>query len=134
MLQTMATGSSLTTLHANDPREALLRLETMVMLAGYDLPIRAIREQIALSIDLFVHLRRMPDGRRRVVQISEVAGLQGREVVLQDIYTFRTRAIGEEVQGQLEPTGVIPRLLEKLRRRQIAVEESWFRPANASSP
>jgi len=127
MLQTMNTGSSLTTLHANDPREALLRLETMVMLAGFDLPIRAIREQISLAIDLFVHLRRMPDGKRRVVQISEVVGLQDREVVLQDIYRFRTAEVREEeILGELEPTGVTPRVLEKLRRRQIEVKEAWF--------
>jgi len=129
MLQTMSTGSSLTTLHANDPREALLRLETMVMLAGFDLPIRAIREQIALSIDLFVHLRRMPDGKRRIVQISEVAGLQEREIVLRDIYRFHTAEVrGEEIVGELVPTGITPRVLEKLRRRQVAVLESWFAP------
>jgi len=127
MLQTMSTGASLTTLHANDPREALLRLETMVMLAGFDLPIRAIREQIALAIDLFVHLRRMPDGRRRIVQVSEIVGLQGREIVLQDIFRFRTEEVrGDEVVGQLEPAGVVPKLLEKLRRRGVAVDEAWF--------
>jgi pilus assembly protein CpaF len=127
MLQTMSTGSSLTTLHANDPREALLRLETMVMLAGFDLPIRAIREQISLAIDLFVHLRRMPDGKRRIVQISEVVGLQGREVLLQDIYRFHPAEVrGDEVLGELEPTGVTPRVLEKLHRRQIPVRAAWF--------
>ncbi len=127
MLQTMSTGSSLTTLHANDPREALLRLETMVMLAGFDLPIRAIREQIALAIDLFVHLRRMPDGRRRIVQISEITGLAEREIVLQDIYRFHTTEVREdEVLGWLEPTGVVPRAVEKLRRRGLAVDNAWF--------
>jgi len=128
MLQTMSTGASLTTLHANDPREALLRLETMVMLAGFDLPIRAIREQIALAIDLFVHLRRMPDGRRRVVRVAEVVGLRGRDVVLRDIYRFRLQAVeGDEFEGQLEPSGAIPRAVEKLRYRKIPVDGGWFR-------
>jgi len=127
MLQAMSTGASLTTLHANEPREALLRLETMVMLAGFELPIRAIREQVALCIDLFVHLRRMLDGSRRVVQVSEVLGLRGREIVLQDIFRFRVAEVrGGEVVGQLEPAGTIPRLVEKLRQRGVEVDEGWF--------
>ncbi|MGC8873591.1 MAG: CpaF family protein [Chloroflexia bacterium] len=138
MLQAMNTGASLTTLHANDPREALLRLETMVLLAGFDLPVRAIREQIALAIDLFVHLRRMPDGKRRVVQITEVTGLQGREIGLQDLFVFRVEAVRDkEVIGRLEPTGAPSRVVEKLRQRGIEVDERWFalpeRPAAAGA-
>jgi pilus assembly protein CpaF len=127
MLQAMSTGASLTTLHANDPREGLLRLETMVLLAGFDLPVRAIREQIALAIDLFVHLRRMPDGKRRVVQITEVTGLRGREIGLQDLFLFRVEAVRDkEVIGRLEPTGAPSRVVEKLRQRGIEVDERWF--------
>ncbi len=126
MLQTMSTGASLTTLHANDPREALLRLETMVMLAGFDLPVRAIREQIALSIDLFVHLRRMPDGSRKVVDVAEVTGLRGREIVLHDVYSLQSEVQGDQIVDRLEPSGSAPRVLEKLRRRGVAAEDGWF--------
>jgi pilus assembly protein CpaF len=132
MLQAMSTGASLTTLHANDPREALLRLETMVMLAGFDLPIRAIREQIALSIDFFVHLQRMPDGSRKVVKVTEIVGLKGREIVMQDIFAFRVKEVrGNEIVGTLVPTGVLPKGLAKLQRRKIDLDRRLFAPPPA---
>ncbi len=110
MLQAMNTGhdGSLTTVHANSPRDSLARLETMVLMAGIDLPVRAIREQVASAIDLIVQLSRLKDGTRRVTQISEVVGMEGDVVTLQDLYTFDHRA------GTLVQTGLRPRFLEHL--------------------
>ncbi len=120
MLQAMNTGhdGSLSTVHANSPRDALFRLETMTLMAGMELPLRAIRDQIASALDVVVHLSRLRDGTRRVTQISEVAGTEGDVVSLSDIFAFDYSAgFGEDGrhQGVLAPTGLRPGFAEKLR-------------------
>ncbi|HEY5188108.1 MAG TPA: CpaF family protein [Solirubrobacteraceae bacterium] len=135
MLQAMNTGhdGSLSTLHANSPRDALARLETMVMMAGYDLPLRAIREQIASAIDLLIQIERMSDGSRRVVAITEVQRMESDVITLQDLYTFQIEAIAStnHIVGSLKPTGLRPSFLEKFERRGIALPRdlSHGRPA-----
>jgi len=112
MLQAMNTGheGSLTTVHANSPRDAIFRIENMVMMAGFDLPIRAIREQIAAALHLVIQLARFADGRRRVTQVTEITGREGDTIVTQDIFTFRQEGIDDKgnVVGQLETTGIVP--------------------------
>jgi len=120
MLQAMNTGheGSLSTLHANAPRDALARLETMVLMAGLDLPMRAVREQSASALDLIVHLTRLRDGTRRVTHITEVVGMEGDVITLSDLYTFDFAAGIDEsgrFQGTLQPTGLRPAFTEKLR-------------------
>jgi len=117
MLQAMNTGhdGSLGTLHANSPRDALARLETMTLMAGLDLPLRAIREQIAAALDLIVHQERMKDGSRKVVQITEVQGMEGDVIVLSDIFKFEHMGYEEgKVLGRLKPTGMRPKFMEKI--------------------
>jgi pilus assembly protein CpaF len=119
MLQAMNTGheGSLSTVHANSPRDAVSRVETMVLMAGLDLPVRAIREQIASAIDLIVHLSRLRDGTRRVTQLSEVVGMEGDVVTLQDIFTFDYSS-GTDTNGRFAgetlPTGIRPQFTERL--------------------
>jgi pilus assembly protein CpaF len=130
MLQAMNTGhdGSLTTLHANSPRDALTRIETMVLMAGYDLPVRAIRQQLASALDVIVHLERMQDGTRRVTSITEVQGMETDLVTLQDIFVFRHQGIDSEgrVLGQLEPTGLRPSFSQRLAQRGLSVEAALF--------
>jgi pilus assembly protein CpaF len=117
MLQAMNTGheGSLTTVHANTPRDALRRLETMVLMAGFDLPVRAIREQIGSAIDLVVQLERQRDGRRTIVSVTEVQGLEGDTILLQDVYAWRAARNNEgEIDGELVPTGLRPHFVDKL--------------------
>jgi len=117
MLQAMSTGhdGSMTTVHSSNPRDTLRRLETMVLMAGMDLPLRAIREQIAAALDVIVHLQRMPGGARRVVQVVEVQGMEGDTIVLQDIFAFeQTGMENGRVIGRLVPTGIRPRLAQRL--------------------
>jgi pilus assembly protein CpaF len=117
MLQAMNTGhdGSLTTVHANSPRDALARVENMVLMA-VDLPIQAVREQVASGINLVVQIARMLDGTRRITHISEIVGSQGTMVTLQDLFVFQHQGIGPEgnVQGSLQPTGLRPRFMERL--------------------
>ena len=120
MLQAMNTGhdGSLSTVHSNSPRDALFRLETMTLMAGMDLPLRAIRDQIASALDLIVHISRLRDGTRRVTQISEVAGAEGEVVSLSDLFAFDYAAGFDEEgrhQGVLAPTGLRPGFAERLR-------------------
>ncbi|MBN2502714.1 MAG: CpaF family protein [Anaerolineales bacterium] len=118
MLQAMNTGhdGSLTTLHANSPRDAISRLETMAMMAGFDIPMIAIRRQIASAIDLIVHLERLQDGTRRTVNITEVAGMEGDVVTLTDVFKFDQTGTGPDgaIQGELVPTGIRPLFTPKL--------------------
>ncbi len=123
MLQAMNTGheGSLTTIHANSPRDALSRLENMVLMAGFELPVNAIRDQIVSSIDLIVHLTRMADGSRKITQISEVVGKEGSVITMQDIFTFQQIADGtdKKIKGKYMPTGNIPECLVDLRNRGV---------------
>jgi pilus assembly protein CpaF len=141
MLQAMNTGheGSLSTLHANTPRDALARLETMVLMAGIDLPIRAIREQMASALDGIVHITRMRDGTRRLTQISEVVGMEGDTITLADIFKFDYDAgINEDGKfaGELEPTGLRPLFTEKLAHQGIELPAEMFdsRTVLASAP
>ncbi len=118
MLQAMNTGhdGSLSTLHANSPRDAMARLETLVLMAGMDLPLRAIREQGASAVDLIVQIARLRDGSRRITHVTEVLGMEGDTVVLQDVFTFNFAAGVDEhgkFLGQAKPTGVRPRFSER---------------------
>jgi pilus assembly protein CpaF len=129
MLQAMNTGhdGSLTTIHANGPRDALSRIETMVLMSGADLPLRAIREQAVAALDLVVYIERLQDGTRRVTQISEVRGLEGEVVTMQDIFAFHRDGFdGERVVGTLRPTGIRPGFNDKLGARGIELPAAWF--------
>jgi pilus assembly protein CpaF len=131
MLQAMNTGhdGSITTVHSNSPRDTLSRIETMTLMAGMDLPVRVIREQMASALDMIVHLTRLRDGTRRVTHVSEVMGMEGDVIVLQDIYTFDFSAgIDEEgrFRGGLKSTGIRPSFSEKLNDYGIALEPSLF--------
>jgi pilus assembly protein CpaF len=118
MLQAMNTGhdGSLTTLHANTPRDALSRLETMTLMAGIDLPIRVVREQVASAVDLIVQQTRLRDGSRKVTQITELAGMEGDTVVLTDIFKFEQTGLSTDgrVEGELKPTGIRPLFTPRL--------------------
>src|SRR6476646_2419654 len=117
MLQAMNTGhdGSLTTAHSNGPRDTLARLETMVLMAGMDLPLRAIREQVASAVDLIVHQDRMQDGSRRITSITEVLGVEGDVIVMQDIFTFDHEGFEDgRVIGRLKPTGIRPKFMPRI--------------------
>jgi pilus assembly protein CpaF len=122
MLQAMNTGhdGSLTTLHANSPRDALRRLETMVLMSGMELPVRAIREQISSAIDLVVHQARLRDGSRKVTSVTEVQGMEGETVLMQDIFVFEQKGYRDgKVIGGLKPTGVRPKFAEQIQAAGI---------------
>jgi pilus assembly protein CpaF len=129
MLQAMNTGhdGSLTTVHANSARDALSRLETMVLMAGLDLPTRAIREQIVSAIDVIVFIRRYEDGVRRVESIAEITGMEGNTPQLEEIFRFQRREKkGRRIVGEFLPTGVVPRFVETLSERQINLPSRIF--------
>ena len=132
MLQAMNTGhdGSLTTGHSNSPRDMLSRIETMVLMAGMDLPVRAIREQIASAIDLIIHQARMRDGSRKITQITEVQGMEGDVIVLQDLFTFVQTGKDEtgRILGYFGPTGIRPHFLEKLETSGIHLANDLFWP------
>src|SRR6266702_2083985 len=134
MLQAMNTGhdGSLTTIHANGPRDALSRIETMVLMGGADLPLRAIREQIVAAIDLVVFVERMQDGARRVTQVSEVRGLEGDIITMQDIFAIDTRTAVDRLRTDLRPTGIRPALTDRLASRGIELPSAWFGYAEPS--
>ncbi len=133
MLQAMNTGheGSLSTLHANSPRDALSRLETMVLMAGIDLPMRAIREQIGSAIDVIVQIARLRDGSRKISQISEVEGLEGDVITLGDLFTLRHASGGEGSDSFLESTGLRPRFTERLADQGIELPAEIFEVAPA---
>ena len=131
MLQAMNTGhdGSLTTTHANSPRDALSRIETMVLMSGMELPLRAIREQIASAIDIVVQQSRMRDGTRKVLSISEVCGMEGDMIVLQEIFHYKTSGQVDsngKFIGSFSSTGIHPLCMEKIRNNGVTVYDDWF--------
>lgn len=132
MLQAMNTGhdGSLTTVHANSPRDMLSRLETMVLMAGMDLPLKAIREQAAAAIDVIVQQSRFRDGTRKITHITEVVGMEGDTMVTQDIYKFQQTGVGPQgkILGRYQATGIVPRFLDRLKNSGIHLPEDIFEP------
>ncbi|MFM2153454.1 MAG: hypothetical protein RL199_1889 [Pseudomonadota bacterium] len=131
MLQAMNTGhdGSLTTLHANAPRDAIARLETMVLMSGMELPVKAIREQVASAVDIIVQQTRFADGSRRITYVSEVSGMEGEVITLQDIFRFQQDGFDADgrVRGRFVATGFVPRFYDDLQRRGIPVDLDIFR-------
>ena len=133
MLQAMNTGhdGSISTVHANGPRDSLSRLETMVLMAGVDLPVRAVREQVASAVDLIVHQARFRDGGRRITHVTEVVGIEGELITLQDVFVFDPRAGSDEhgrPTGRLRPTGVRPAVAERLADAGLHIDARTFAP------
>ena len=129
MLQAMNTGhdGSMTTIHSNSPRDTLRRIETMVLMAGLDLPLKAIREQLASAIELVVHLERMRDGTRRVAYVSEVQGMEGESIVMQDLFEFDQTAFqAGRVVGTLDSTGLRPKFADKFEMNSIELPKEIF--------
>jgi pilus assembly protein CpaF len=129
MLQAMNTGhdGSLTTAHANSPRDTLSRLETMCLMAGMDLPVKAIREQVASAVDLIVQEERMRDGSRKVVNITEVQGMEGDVIVMQDIFAFEQTGIeAGKVIGRLKSTGIRPKFIDRIEAANIRLPPNIF--------
>ena len=129
MLQAMNTGhdGSMTTIHANTPRDALRRIETMVMMAGMDLPLKAIREQVASSMELIVQLERMRDGTRKIVKVSEVQRMESDTIVMQDLFVFHQTGFHNGfIQGAQKPTGLRPRFMEKFVANGIQIPDEVF--------
>jgi pilus assembly protein CpaF len=129
MLQAMNTGhdGSMSTGHANSPRDMLSRLETMVLMAGMDLPLKAIREQIASAVDLIVHQNRLKDGSRKITNITEVQGMEGDVIVMQDIFVFeQTGVVDGRISGRLRPTGIRPKFVEKFEVAGIHLPPNVF--------
>ena len=124
MLQAMNTGhdGSLTTVHANSPRDALARIETMTLMAGMDLTVRAIREQAGSAINLIVHQARFRDGVRRITQVTEIVGMEGDIITLQDLFVY------DHAAKMLRPTGLRPRCLDRLAERDVHVHPDVFSP------
>ncbi len=137
MLQAMNTGhdGSLTTIHANMPRDVISRLETMVLMSGLNLPVRAIREQIASAVDLIVHESRFSDGSRKVTHVTEIVGLEGDQITMQNIFEFRQTGIDTngKVIGKFIPTGAVPTFVEEITARGLSIDHSIFDPQKEKS-
>ncbi len=131
MLQAMNTGhdGSMTTIHANTPRDAIARLETLVMMSGFELPVKAIRQQVAGAVDVLIQANRLQGGPRRVTAITEVVGMEQETIVLQDIYRFVQDGINEEgkAYGHFECTGVRPTFMDRLESAGVRLPASAFR-------
>jgi pilus assembly protein CpaF len=133
MMQAMNTGhdGSISTVHSNSPRDALARIETMMLMAGMDLGMRAIREQVSSALNLIVHQTRMKDGVRRITHVTEIAGMEGDVIALQDLFKFDyTSGIDDEgkYRGQLKATGLRPRFMEHLAERGVTLPAEVFSP------
>ena len=129
MLQAMNTGhdGSMTTAHANSPRDTLSRLETMCLMAGMDLPVRAIREQIASAVALIVQQDRLKDGTRKITNVTEVQGMEGDVIVLQDIFTFpQTGVENGKIVGRMKPTGIRPKFIHRFEVHNIYLPPNIF--------
>jgi pilus assembly protein CpaF len=131
MLQAMNTGheGSISTVHSNTPRDALARLETMVMMAGMDLPSRAIREQVAAAIHMIVQIGRLSDGSRKVISVSEIQGMEGNVIVLQDLFAFQQKGIGEggKVLGTMQATGMVPKFIDRFNSAGVHLPAEIFK-------
>lgn len=131
MLQAMNTGhdGSLTTTHANSPRDTMARLETMVMMSGMELPVKAIRDQASSAIDLIVQQSRLRDGSRKVTQITEVVGMEGDVVSLQDVFVYETEGsidTNGRFKGEFRATGILPKCIDKIRGNGVVINNDWF--------
>jgi pilus assembly protein CpaF len=138
MLQAMNTGhdGSLTTLHANSPRDALSRLETMISMANLDLPERAMRQQIASAINVVIQVSRLSDGSRKVMQLSEIVGMEGDIITMQDIFLYEREGMGanDKVLGHFRATGIRPRFSDRLKAYGIDLSALLFSNAAVSEP
>jgi pilus assembly protein CpaF len=139
MLQAMNTGhdGSISTVHANSPRDVLSRVETMALMAGMDLTVRALREQVASALDLVVHVARLQDGTRRVTHVAEVVGMEGDAITMQDLFVFKAEGGLDErghVLGHLSATGLRPVFLERLLERNVRLDQSIFTPPRGEEP
>ena len=136
MLQAMNTGhdGSLTTVHANTPRDALSRIENMIAMSGMGLPSQASQKQIASAINVVIQTERMEDGGRRVVSVQEIEGMEGNTITMSEIFKFTRRGLDKagHVLGQFEPTGLVPRSQQRMRQRGIEVNPAWFEPSRRS--
>jgi pilus assembly protein CpaF len=129
MLQAMNTGhdGSMTTAHSNSPRDTLTRIETMTLMAGVELPVRAIREQIASALDMVVHLERLRDGSRAVTNVTEIQGMEGDTITMMDIFIFEQTGVEEgRVIGRLRPTGLRPKFLDRIESAGIRLPATIF--------
>jgi Flp pilus assembly CpaF family ATPase len=130
MLQAMNTGhsGSLTTVHANNPRECIGRLETLVMMAGMGLPLKAIRETVASAVNLIIQQSRLSDGSRKVTYISEVIGMQGETVTIQDIFVYKQEGLDKnrKIIGRFVPTGFIPKFVEEMEAKGMKISRGLF--------
>jgi pilus assembly protein CpaF len=129
MLQAMNTGheGSMTTAHSNSPRDTLARIETMTLMAGTELPVRAIREQVASALELIVHLERMRDGTRKITHVAEIQGMEGDVITMTDIFVFEQTGLEEgKVIGRLRPTGLRPKFMDKIENTGIHLPASIF--------
>ena len=138
MLQAMNTGhdGSLTTAHANTPRDALSRLETMVLMSGMELPVRAIREQIAAAVNVIIQQNRLSCGSRKIIKICEVTGMEGEIITLQDIFSFEQSGFDEngKTMGEYVATGFVPRFYEDMKKRGIEVDMDVFATGKDEPP
>ncbi|RMH54304.1 MAG: CpaF family protein [Candidatus Hydrogenedentota bacterium] len=134
MLQAMNTGhdGSMTTIHANSPQDVISRLETLVMMAGYELPIKAIRKQISSAINLIIQQSRLLDGSRKITYITEVQGMEGESILLQDIFVFEQEGMGPDgkIIGKLKPTGLVPKFIDRFKAEGIEVSPALFHAQN----
>jgi len=130
MMQAMNTGheGSLTTIHANNPRDAISRLENMIGMAGFNLPHKAARQQIASAITVIVQVNRLTDGQRKVTSLQEITGMEGDIISMQEIFTFRQTGVepGGKVTGHFQATGIRPKFADKLRNQGIDLPDSMF--------
>lgn len=132
MLQAMNTGheGSMTTIHANTTRDAVQRVETMVMMSGFELPTRAIRQQFASAINLIVQAARLTGGPRKITAVTEVQGMEGDVITMQDIFRFEQDGVSADgkARGRIVSTGVRPQFIDRLKTSGTTVDPSWFEP------
>ena len=137
MLQAMNTGhdGSMTTVHANTPRDALSRVEQMIGMSGIDIPARSSRAQIASAIHVVIQVSRLSDGRRRLTSLAEITGMEGDVVTMQEIFRFRQTGVGSDgiVQGKFEATGIRPRFLDQVMAHGVTLAPDLFRPIRRRS-